>query len=256
MATLRLLCIPFAGGGATSFRGWAQRLPAAIEVFAVQLPGREDRIRDPVIVDWATLMQALVVAVAPLPPMPTAIFGHSLGAVIALELGRWMQERQPGRLQHVFASGRPWPGDQAGDEDDRERLHGLSDDDLLQALDRRYGSLATGLSHPDIRELLLPALRADLRLLDSYQYARSDALDCPLTVFAGRLDPATSTGNVAGWRQETRRAFNVRRLDGAHFFIDTHREALLADVVADLAQLAREPGLGDPPGPGSTSHLR
>lgn len=231
MARLRLLCIPYAGGGMLSFRGWEQLLPAEVEAFAVQLPGREDRLRKPAMVDWTAMMQALVDALAPLPPMPTAIFGHSLGAVVALELGHWIQARQHGRLRHVFASGRPWPG---GANDGREPEHYLSDDDLLQALDRHYGSLSTSLSHPEIRELSLPILRADLRLLDDYRYSRPTDLGCPLTVFAGRGDPATSPENLAGWGRETRDRFDIRWLDGAHFFIDTHRAELLADISREL----------------------
>lgn len=105
MASLRLLCIPFAGGGTVTFRRWAALLPPHIEAFAVQLPGREDRLREPALDDWQSMMDALIEAVAPLPFLPTAIFGHSLGAVIALELGRRMHARQPGRLRQVFASG-------------------------------------------------------------------------------------------------------------------------------------------------------
>lgn len=231
MASLRLLCIPFAGGGALAFRDWPALLPLHVEAFAVQLPGREDRLREPALDDWQPMMTALVDAVAPLPRMPTAIFGHSLGAVIALELARWMQARQPGLLRHAFASGRPWPGATTAE---RRDLHALPDDALLQALDRQYGSLATSLSHPDIREMTLPILRADLRLLDSYRYAPSPPLACPLTVYAGSDDPMTSALAIEGWREETSGAFEARTFDGGHFFLESHREALVAELAARL----------------------
>ena len=231
MAALRLLCVPFAGAGALAFRGWTPVLPSHVEAFAVQLPGREDRLREPAFEAWQPMMDVLTAAIAPLPWLPTAIFGHSLGAVIGLELGRWMQARQPGRLKHVFASGRPWPGSSAADPGD---LRALPDDELLQALDRQYGSLSTSLSHPDIRDLTLPILRADLRLLDSYRYAESPALDCPLTVFAGIDDPMMSAENLEGWRHETQSRFRVRMLDATHLFIDSHRTELVADIGFDL----------------------
>ena len=101
---------------------------------------------------------------------------------------------------------------------------------MLQALNRQYGSLSTSLSHPDIRDLTLPILRADLRLLDSYRYAESPALDCPLTVFAGIDDPMISAENLEGWRHETQSRFRVRMLDATHFFIDSHRTQLVADI--------------------------
>lgn len=227
MASMRLLCIPFAGGGALAFHAWAALLPPQIEASAVQLPAREDRLREPMLDRWQPMMDALIAAVAPLPPLPTAIFGHSLGAVIGLELARWMQTRQPGRLRHLFASGRPWPGSENGERDD---LHSLTDEALLHALDRRYGSLATSLSHPEIRALTLPVLRADLRLLDSYVYARAPALDCPLTVFAGSDDPATTAANVHAWHHETHGPFRTRMLDGDHFFIESRRTELVAAI--------------------------
>jgi medium-chain acyl-[acyl-carrier-protein] hydrolase len=231
MATLRLLCIPFAGAGASAFRGWAALLPPDVEAFAVQLPAREDRLREPCIDAWQPMMAALIGAVAPLPPMPTAIFGHSLGAVVALQLGRWMQASQGARLRHVFASGRAWPGAGAAERAD---LHTLADDDLLQALDAQYGSLSTSLSHPEIRALALPALRADLRLLASYRHAASTPLDCALTVFAGRDDPMTSGADLTAWRQETRGPFAIREFDGGHFFPESDRRELLAAIVAAL----------------------
>lgn len=233
MASLRLLCIPFAGGGTLTFRGWAALLPPQVEAFAVQLPGREDRLRELALDAWQPMMDAMIEAVAPLPFLPTAIFGHSLGAVIGLELGRWMHARQPGRLIHVFASGRPWPGSSTGE---CSNLHALSDDDLLRVLDRQYGSLSTSLSHPDIRDLTLPILRADLRLLDSYRYSRSPVLDCPLTVFAGIDDPVTSAASLAGWGQETHGPFRVRMLDGQHFFLESHRTQLVADIASCLEE--------------------
>ena len=233
MATLRLLCIPYAGGGAFCFRGWAALLPASVEAFAVQLPGREDRIDAPAFDRWQPMMAALTEAVAFLPPLPTAIFGHSLGAVIALELGRWMQARQPGRLHQLYVSGYGWPGSPMNQ---RRNLASLPDAELLQALDQTYGSLSTSLSHPDIRDLMLPVLRADLRQLDTYRHAVSPALDCPLTVFAGRDDPATASANLEAWRQESRGPFRIRNFDGQHFFLESDRARLVATIASSLEE--------------------
>lgn len=231
MASMRLLCIPFAGGGSAVFRGWATLLPKHIEAFAVQLPAREDRLRETAFVEWRPMMEALIEAVAPLPPLPTGIFGHSLGAVIGLELARWVHTSTPGRLRHLFAAGRPWPGQKTVEESD---LHALPDDELLQVLDRQYGTLSSSLSHPEIRDVTLPALRADLRLLDSYRYVSSSPLDCPLTVYGGTEDPATTPENLAAWREETRGRFHVQMLDGQHFFLESHRAKLVAEIVSNL----------------------
>lgn len=231
MASLRLLCIPYAGGGALTYRPWATLLPDHVEAYALQLPGREDRIREPPLVEWPAMMDALAEAVSPLPHLPTAVFGHSLGAVIALELGRWMHREQPGRLAHLFASGRPWPGNPAPeDRAVEELLAGGSDDALLQELDRRYGSMSTNLAHPEIRELLMPVLRADLRLLVAHRYAPAPPLECALTVFAGTEDRTTPAASLDGWCGETRGETAVRMLEGQHFFLESHRNQLLMEI--------------------------
>lgn len=239
MATHRLLCIPHAGGGTVAFRGWAEMLPAQVEPYALQLPAREDRLREPALDDWPLMMAAVTAAVALLPSMPTAILGHSLGALIGLDLARWMEADQPERLLHLFVAGRPWPGhpDAAADFSD---LPGMSDDALLEAMHRRYGSLSTALSHPDIREVALPTLRADLRLLASYQHRYQPPLDSPLTMLTGQLDPATPAALVAGWRNETTGDYRECRLEGAaHFFIESHRPEVVACVLDRIGITAR-----------------
>lgn len=235
MASLRLLCIPYAGGGALSFRPWEALLPAHVEAYAVQLPGREDRIHEPPLDAWPAMMSALVEAISPLPFMRTAVFGHSLGAVIALELARWMHRDQPGHLVHLFVSGRPWPGTTAPeDRAVHELLADGSDEALLQELDRRYGSMSTNLAHPEIRELGMPVLRADLRLLAAHRYAPAPPLECALTVFAGTRDHTTPIASLEGWCSETHGATAIRMLEGQHFFLESHRDPLVAEIVGAL----------------------
>lgn len=231
MATQRLLCVPYAGGGAGTFRGWAALLPAHVEAFAVQLPGREERLREAAYETWPAMMAALIDSLERLPDLPSAIFGHSLGAVMALEIGRWMQVRRPGQLRHLFVSGRPWPG---GGEHLRGDLAALPDAQLLDALEQQYGSPPVALSHPDIQPLVLPTLRADLRLLASYRYQPVAPLACPLTVFAGAGDPATPAASLAEWRCETSGPFAIQVMEGQHFFLEERCAQLVADVVSRL----------------------
>lgn len=231
MATQRLLCVPYAGGGAATFRGWAARLPDTVEAFAVQLPGREDRLREAAYEGWPAMMAALTDSLERLPDLPSAIFGHSLGAVLALEIGRWMHARRPGQLRHLFVAGRPWPG---GGRRLPGDLAALPDAQLLDSLEQQYGSPAAALSHPDIRAVMLPILRADLRLLASYQYQSPVPLTCPLTVYAGSSDPSTPAASLAGWQRETNGPFAIQLLEGQHFFLETRRSQLVADVGSRL----------------------
>ena len=236
MATLRLLCLPFAGAGAGVFRGWGDALPAHVEAFAVQLPAREDRLADPPLVDWAAMRDALLAAIDALPPQRTAIFGHSLGAVIGFDLAHALQRRGASPVDHLFVSARPWPGRAP---DPPAPAWPAGDDALLAAMDRRFGSLGTSLSHPDIRAVVLPALRADLCLLDDYHYAPGAVLDCPVTVFAGSADPSTPGDTLAAWRNATTGAFALQAFAGGHFFIETHRSEVLAALAASLPAQAR-----------------
>jgi surfactin synthase thioesterase subunit len=178
------------------------------------------------------MMRALLAAVEPLPPLATAIFGHSLGAVIGLELARWMSRDRRGQLVHFFPAGRPWPGRDTGERAD---LGALGDDALLEELDRRYGSLSSSLAHPEIRELALPALRADLRLLDSHAYAGPAALDCAVTAFGGTRDPGTTRESLEAWARETAGPFRLELLEGEHFFLEARRETLVTRIVAALS---------------------
>jgi medium-chain acyl-[acyl-carrier-protein] hydrolase len=231
MARLRLVCIPFAGAGIAAFGKWTALLPDSIEPFVVQLPGREDRLRAAPFRSWHPMMESLITAASALPPLPTALFGHSLGAVIALELARHFHVTQPGRIRQLFVSGRPWPGTPG-----LHRLNpdSLDDDQLLAALDRAYGSGSSSLSHPDIREVMLPALRADLAVLDSHVYRRGPTLSCPLTVYGGDRDPGTTPASLDAWRAETSGPFRLVTFAGDHFFLDAHRADLVADIVATI----------------------
>lgn len=234
MASLRLLCFPYAGAGFSAFRGWAERLPAHVEAFAVQLPAREDRLSTAPLVEWPRMFSALLEAVRALPPQATAIFGHSLGAVTGFELARWMHGHAAPPV-HLFLSARAWAG---LPRDALTPIWQADDDAMLAAMDRRFGSLDTSLSHPEIRAAVLPALRADLQLLDSYRYAAAPPLPCPLTVLAGRDDPSTSPASLSGWQQETTAAFDTVLFDGGHFFNETGRDALVGTIAARLPQAA------------------
>ena len=231
MAFVRVICLPYAGGGASVFQSWAAAVPKSIELYALQLPGREDRLAEPLLTGWAAMMNEAKAALDSLPRLPIALFGYSLGAVIALDLARWLTATKPGMLQHVFCAARPWPGAATSE---RQGLHALSDAALLEALDRQYGSLSTSLSHPEIRELALPILRADLALLESYRWQPSARLTCPMTVYGGRHDPVTPPASLDAWRAEFAGAFDTVLFEGSHFFLETQRTALIADLVQRL----------------------
>lgn len=234
MAVSRLMLIPFAGGGASVFRHWAKAFPVNIEVFALQLSGREDRINTPPFTDWDEMISACHAAMACWPKMPIAFYGHSLGAVIALELARTVATDSPERLQHLFCAARPWPGKPHPTE--QPDIDSLGDDEFLRVMNERYGTLHPSFEIDEIRELTLPSLRADLKLLNSYIYHSSKPLPCPLTVYSGVTDPITSTAPLNEWQPETASTFTSRSFNGGHFFLETCRDELLRDMMQKLTQ--------------------
>lgn len=232
MARIRLVCVPYAGGGSAVFRGWRPALPASIEPFAVQLPGREDRIREQPWTEWRQMIAEVQAALRALPAMPTAYFGHSLGAVVALELAR---AEAAGPPLHLFCAARPWPGAPTGERPDMECL---DDDAFIDAMAAQYGSLNEALADPEIRALVIPCLRADLALLGSYRHRPQRPVGCPLTVYTGSDDPITTATDLELWRRETSSGFRVARFAGDHFFLHGCQQALVDDIVATLGGTA------------------
>jgi len=229
MANVRLVCIPHAGAGV--FQRWAEILPETVEPYALQLPGREDRLDEPPIKDWPALIDAGICAINALPQSPVVLFGHSLGAIIALELARAIEGNSKHSLVQLFCAGRPWPGGRAGGQPD---FSSLGDDALLAAMEKIYGAAPPSFQNRQIRSLILPCLRADLALLDRYQWRPAPPLDTALTIYAGKNDPITMSADLALWRRETSASFDLVEFDAGHFFLDSHKDQILSDFAEKI----------------------
>jgi medium-chain acyl-[acyl-carrier-protein] hydrolase len=234
-AALRLFCFPYAGGSAQIYRAWPQRLPPSVEVCAVQLPGRGNRLREPPFTDLDTLVRALAEALLPYLDQPFAFFGHSMGALICFELAHRLRERgSPGPIQ-LFVSGHRAPQLKR----DEPTSYDLPEPELLEELRRINGTPREVLEHPELIQLMLPLLRADFKVVQTYLYAPRAPLDTPLTAFGGLRDADVSREQMAGWREQTTAEFSLHMLPGDHFFIQTS-EALLLEVLSRrLDQLSR-----------------
>ena len=231
-ARLRLVCIPHAGGGASFFRPWAALLPAGVELWVAQLPGRENRHRDPATPDIAAAAQALAQSLRRLPDKPAILFGHSLGALIAYELALTMPQAglRPPRL--LAASGRTPPSDCNAPR----HLLDLDDQALLDRLADRYDGIPPAiLAHPELRELYAPVLRADLRLAAAYRHRPRPALDCPILALGGDRDANVAVSALAGWRGFTSSTFDTCVFPGGHFYLGDHAPAILQRLLSPLA---------------------
>lgn len=232
-ARLRLFCLPYAGGGSIAYRPWTELLPADIELCLVQLPGREMRMRETPYTSLAELASDLGAKLAPLLDRPYALFGHSMGALTAYALTRTLQEQGMAPPLHLFASGRRAP-----QIPEREApIHQLADGAFIAALVHRYNGIPqTFLQHVDILRLFLPTLRADLTLIETYQYVEEARLDLPITAFGGWEDARATQVDLAAWRDLTSGQFKQRMFPGGHFFIQSGREALVEEIVRGLAE--------------------
>ena len=229
-ARLRLLCFPHAGGNAWMFRQWASHLPEDIEVCGVQLPGHVGRIHEAPVSDFAALLARLVEGLAPEIEMPVALFGHSLGALAAFELARQMRERT-GRLPvHLFLSGRNAP-DMTDDLDDVLKL---DDEAILAKLRELNCTPEPVLRDRETMQLMLPILRADFALCNSYAYRDRAPLDCPITVLYGLGDPQTDPAGLDGWQRQTTRAFRMQAFTGDHYFVATEERAVVQRIAGEL----------------------
>lgn len=230
--TARLLCFPYAGAGPVVFRPWIPALPPGVQLRAVQLPGRAARLREPYRTRLPAIVDALEEILEPLLDRPVVLFGHSLGGLIAFETARRLQAR--GRPPaHLFVSGKVAPDR----PEQNRRLHALAPDEFLTELQQLNGIPAPVLACRDLLDLVLPAVRADFEVLETYQFEPAPPLACPLTVFGGSHDPRTTPEGLAAWQAHTVGAFEHFTLPGDHFFLDSARPRILDVVTRALRHL-------------------
>lgn len=235
-ARLRLFTLPYGGGGTTPFREWQALLPADVEVCPVLLPGREARIGEPAFDRLPPLVAALGDALAPALDVPFAFFGHSVGALVAFELARALRRRGALPPMHLFVSAHPAP-----QLPELSRRHDLPEDQLIAELRQFQGTPAEVLDHPELMRLVLPTLRRDFAVAETYEYRAEPPLDCPLTAFGGLADPRADRAALLPWQEQTCARFKLRMFPGGHFFLETHRELVLHAIGAELAAATERP---------------
>lgn len=237
---LRLFCFHHAGVGAGVYRPWALQMQAEVEVCAIELPGRGNRLREPALDSVGEIVAQLLEHLPPELDRPFVFFGHSMGAVLAYETALALAAAGHPVPEHLFVSGRRPPHV----PDPMSPLGELPDWAFIAEINRRYGGIRPEiLQHPDVLELLLPALRADIRALDRHQPVdRRAALPCPITAMGGDADAVTPAEHLEAWRPLTASAFASKRYPGDHFYLDPRRAAVLADLAAvvRMADLSRE----------------
>lgn len=228
----RLFCFPFAGGGASAYWPWIAELKPEIEILALQLPGRESRWGEPAYSQMAPLICRLADDLEPLLVPPFALFGHSMGALIAFELARELKRRGKPSPERLIVSAARAP--QIPDPD--KPLHGRTDSELLSELRRLHGIPRELLDHAELLQVLLPTLRVDLKLCETYVYSSEPPLGCSISAFGGDRDSKVALDFLDAWRYHTEKDFRLKIFPGDHFYLKPARKELLDAVRRDLKE--------------------
>ncbi|MEM9726889.1 MAG: alpha/beta fold hydrolase, partial [Pseudomonadota bacterium] len=227
-ALIRLICLPHGGGGASAYHDWAAHLPPEIELLAYHPPGRGPRRSEAAHEDMASAVAALLAALGPYLDRPIALFGHSVGAAIAVAAAQALEAGGRAALLRVFASGHAAPTQSPRPGAANATMAHLATDDALWAQVAELG-LTAELAAADaaLREIALPAIRADFKISELWRPDATPPLRAPLSVLAGADDPIAPAASMAGW--DAFASAPVERLifPGGHFFTQSARDDVL-----------------------------
>lgn len=226
---VRLVCLPHAGGAATTFFPLQRELPPSVEFVAVQYPGRHDRRHEPPLRDIHTLADRLADVLKPLTDLPLLLFGHSMGAVVGFETAARLERDGTNPPIGLVASGRHSPATPRV-----ETVHQRDDDGLIAEITALSGTDPQILADPDMRAMILPSLRADYTAVETYRFDDSFVLRCPISIFTGTEDPRVTEHEAAAWQPLTSGAFRIERFPGGHFYLDGAERAVATALMRDV----------------------
>ncbi|MFI5980634.1 thioesterase II family protein [Streptomyces sp. NPDC051555] len=227
-AGVRLVCFPHAGGAASYFFQVSRQLASVADVLAVQYPGRQERRKEPFIPGITELADVLVAELRQWTDRPLALFGHSMGALVAYEVARRL-EQEGIKPVALFASGRGAPSLSRD-----EGVHLRDDEGLLDKMRELGGTAGALLEDPDVVEMLMPAIRNDYRAVETYRHTPGPPLACPLVVFTGDADPQVTVAGAQAWDAFSTGDFELNTYSGGHFFLDAHAAHVLGRIRSRL----------------------
>lgn len=234
-ARMRLFCLPYAGGGASAYRPWANGLQADVQLCPVQLPGRENRLGERLFTSVGDLVPPLVDALRPFLDRPFAIFGHSMGGLLAFEAARRMRRLGLPAPRQLFVSSHRAPHLR----DRATQMHLLGPAEFREALRNLHGTPEEVLSNEELMQIAEPILRADFQLCETYAYTPDAPLDMPISVFGGTDDADVPEEDLRPWEQHTNAGAALQMFPGHHLYLRNCRDALVATINSTLGGVAR-----------------
>lgn len=216
-----LFCFPYAGSGASIFYSWANYLDPKINIYGFQAPGKEDRISEDLVVDLNTLIQNAVQELKQIINKPFALFGHSMGSVLAFEIAKFLEsENLTPKL--VILSGRPPP--EFGLR--MNPISHLEDKELITELRKLEGTDTRILENEELMELLLPIIRADFRISESYKSSSNLKISSPMIAIGSEEDPWLNELEFNEWKQYSHNTTKIQFFPGGHFYLKEHLNLL------------------------------
>jgi pyochelin biosynthesis protein PchC len=225
----RLICFPAAGGSASFYYPLSQAMRGTAEILAVQYPGRQDRRAEKNVDSIPELADRVFNALRDLLDRPPALFGHSMGAVVAFEVARRMERDARLRPAILIVSGRRAPSCTR-----TENVHRRDDEGVIAEIRRLNGTDTSLLDDDDVVRMILPALRGDYRAVETYAYQPGPKLICPVTVFVSDGDPQVTMDEARAWQEHTTGEFSLQSFHGGHFYLTAQPAAVAARIAEAL----------------------
>jgi medium-chain acyl-[acyl-carrier-protein] hydrolase len=232
-ADFKMFCFPYAGGTAFVFKKWGDILPSTVQVIPVELPGRAARLQEPAFISLPALIEELTGLIWPLLNKPFFFYGHSMGAVIAFELARALRRKYGCEPEALFVGGRRAPH-VANNE---PVTYHLPKGEFIEELIRLDGTPKEVIAHDELMEMMIPLLRADFQLVQTYEYIPDAPLRRPITAFGGLHDYHVPRDLLLPWKEQTESRFSLHMLPGDHFFLRSSQSQLLKLIARELLDI-------------------
>jgi medium-chain acyl-[acyl-carrier-protein] hydrolase len=235
---IRLFCFPYAGGGASVFNSWPELIPSQVELWSVQLPGRENLRTLPAFTCIEPLLAALADAIEPYLDLPFAFYGHSMGALVSFELARTLRRQGRAMPKCLFVSGHRAPQLPVTNA----ALYALPQNEFLARVRNMGGTPDDVLDNRELMELFVPLLRADFEVCETYMYRDESPLECRISCFGGLDDSRVKREDLSAWRLQSAAPFRLRFFPGGHFFLHDAKALLLEALSRELLEVLRHLG--------------